>query len=65
MKYRGIRYTIRAGIERGRYRAAIHPNGVEMQSNRIAGSREDAEVYARRMINSWLGAKSEHTQKTI
>ena len=30
MEYRGIRYTIRAGIERGQYRVVIHPDGDEM-----------------------------------
>ena len=27
-----LRYTIRVGIERGQYRAAIHPDGVEILS---------------------------------
>ena len=36
----------------------IHPEGVEVSSNKIFGAREDAEVYARRMINKWLEAKS-------
>ena len=58
MEYQGIRYTIRAGIERGQYRAVIHPDGGELPSKTVFGSREDAEVYARRMINRWLAAKS-------
>jgi len=58
MEYRGIRYTIRVGIQRAQYRTAIHPGGVEVESNKIAGSREDAEVRARRMINRWLEQKS-------
>jgi hypothetical protein len=58
MEYRGIRYTIRAGIERGQYRLAIHPEGVELPTSRIFGTREDAEAYARRMINRWLEQKS-------
>ena len=58
MEYRGIRYTIRAGIERGQYRVVIHPAGDEMPANRIFLSRDDAEDYARRMINRWLAAKS-------
>jgi len=48
----GIRYTIRAGIERGQYRVVIHPDGVEVPTNRTFGSPQDAEVYARRMILS-------------
>jgi hypothetical protein len=62
MEYQGIRYTIRAGIKRGQYRLAIHPDGVEMPANKIFLSREDADDYARRMINRWLDAKSR--QKT-
>jgi hypothetical protein len=58
MKYRGIRYTIRVGIERAQYRAVVYPAGVETLSNRISGSREDAEADAWRMINKWLGQKS-------
>jgi hypothetical protein len=51
MEYRGIRYTIRAGIERGQYRACIHHDGDEMLAKQIFLSREDAEAYARQMIN--------------
>jgi hypothetical protein len=29
MEYRGIRYTIRAGIERGQWSVVIYPQGVE------------------------------------
>ena len=54
MEYRGIRYTIRAGIERGQWFVVIHPEGVEMTGNKIISSREDAEFYAHRMINRWL-----------
>jgi len=59
MEYRGIRYTIRAGIERRQYRVVIHPDEVEVPAkNKIFFSREDAEAYARRMINSWLEGKT-------
>jgi hypothetical protein len=64
MEFRGIRYTIRAGIERGQYRACIHPDDDEMLANTIFFSREDAEFYARRMITKWLAAKSGHKDKT-
>jgi hypothetical protein len=63
MEYRGIRYTIRAGIERRQYRVSIHPDEDEITSNRIAGSREEAKVYARRMIDRWLDAKSGKKQQ--
>jgi hypothetical protein len=64
LEYRGIRYTIRAGIERGQYRAVIHPDGGELLSGTVFGSREAAEVYAQRMINKWLAAKSGQNAKT-
>jgi len=63
MKYRGIRYTIRAGIERVQYRAVIHPDGVEMLSNRLSGSREDAKADAWRMISRWLEQKSTNEKR--
>ena len=54
-----MRLKIRAGIERGQWFAAIHPDeGVEVAGNKIIGTREDAEFYARRMINRWLEPKS-------
>ena len=47
MEYRGIRYTIRAGIERGQWFVAIHPDeGVEVARNKTLGTREDAELRA-------------------
>ena len=54
MEYRGIRYTIRAGIKRGQWFVVIHPEGVEVGGNKITSAREDAESYAHRMINRWL-----------
>ena len=58
MEYRGIRYTIRAGIERRQYRVAIYPSEVEVPANKIFLSREDAEAYARHMINRRLRRKT-------
>ena len=58
MEYRGIRYTIRAGIERGQWFVVIHPEAVEVPANKIFGTREDAELYAHRMIIRWLEPKS-------
>jgi hypothetical protein len=54
VEYRGIRYTIRAGIEREQWSVTIHPAGVEMKGKVVIGSREKAELQARAMINSWL-----------
>ena len=45
MEYRGIRYTIRSGIERGQWFVVIHPQGVEV-GKKISGTREGAEYYA-------------------
>jgi len=55
---RGIRSTIRAEIERGQYRVVIHLDGDEMPANKIFLSRNDAEVYAQRMMDSWLKGKA-------
>jgi hypothetical protein len=59
--YRGIRYTIRARIEREQWSVAIHPTGVEVKGRVVSGPREKAELQARAMINSWL--KTHSTQK--
>jgi hypothetical protein len=45
-EYRGIRYTIRIGIERGQWLVAIHPEGVEVSANKNFVAREDAEFHA-------------------
>jgi hypothetical protein len=54
VRYKGIRYTIRVGIEREQWFVAIHPAGVDMPAKRISGRREHAESLARSMINGWL-----------
>jgi hypothetical protein len=54
MEYRGIRYTIRAGIERGQWLVVIHPEGIEVSANKVFGTREDAKVHAHSMIKKWL-----------
>jgi hypothetical protein len=54
MEYRGIRYTIRARIERERWSVAIHPAGIELAEKVISGPREIAELRAHSMINKWL-----------
>lgn len=61
VEYRGIRYTIRVGIEREQWSVAIHPAGVEMPGRVITGPRERAELLARSMINRWLAA---HVRKS-
>jgi hypothetical protein len=65
MEYQGIRYTVRTGIERGQYRAAIYPDGVEVPTDRVFGSPQDAKAYARRMITKWLAEKSTNEDTAI
>jgi hypothetical protein len=60
VEYRGIRYTLRARIEREQWYVAIYPAGVEMKGRVVFGSREEAELQARALINDWL--KRHHTQ---
>jgi len=59
--YRGIRYTLRVRTEREQWYVAIYPAGVEMKGRVVIGSREEAELQARALINDWL--KSHSTQK--
>jgi hypothetical protein len=54
VEYRGIRYTVRAGIERGQWHVAIYPAGVEMKGRVIIGLRKHAELQARAIIRNWL-----------
>jgi hypothetical protein len=54
MEYRGIRYTIRARIEREQWSVAIHPAGVEKPAKVMTGPRERAELQAHSLINKWL-----------
>jgi hypothetical protein len=63
MEYRGVRYTLRAGIERGQWFVAIHPQGIEMAEKKDFGTREDAEIKAHHMIDGWLEPKSRQAHK--
>ena len=55
MEHRGVRYTIRIGIERERWRVAIHPLGNVLPEERtVLGTRKDAENTARSLIDAWL-----------
>lgn len=59
MEHRGIRYEIRMGIERGQWRVAIYPVGNGLPEERtVFGTREDAKITARSMINAWLKKRS-------
>jgi hypothetical protein len=54
MEHRGVRYAIRAGIERGLWSVAIYPGGVESPGRLTYGTRKYAEHCARSMIDYWL-----------
>ncbi len=54
MEYKGIRYTIRARIERDEWLVAIHPGDMEMPGKLVSGDRERAVILAQSMINNWL-----------
>jgi hypothetical protein len=58
MDYRGVRYTIRAGIEPNLWSISIYPDGIESRANRIYGPRKDAELQAHSMIDGWLQKQS-------
>ena len=53
MEYRGIRYTVRARIERNEWTVSIHPAGIEGARKVVTGPRERAELLARSMIDRW------------
>ena len=55
MEHRGIRYAIRMGIAREEWRVAIYLPGIGLPKERtVFGTREDAKIKARSMINEWL-----------
>jgi hypothetical protein len=53
MEHRGVRYTIRLGIEPGVWSIAIHPGGVVSAEKRFHGTRKEAEFEAHSMIDGW------------
>ena len=64
MEYRGIRYTLRARIEREQWYVAIYPTGIEMKGRIVFGSREEAELQARALIDNWLKRHSTQNPKS-
>jgi hypothetical protein len=58
MERRGVRYTIRVGIEPGVWFITIHPGGVESVDKRFHGTRKEAEFEAHSMINEWCRRQS-------
>jgi hypothetical protein len=60
MEHRDVRYAIRIGIEREQWRVAIHFLGKGLPEERtVFGTREDAEIAARSMIDAWLRKRPE------
>ncbi len=57
MEYRGIRYTVRAGIAR-QWFVSIYPNGNEVAAKRTFDNRSHAELHAQDMIKRWLESNS-------
>jgi hypothetical protein len=53
MEYRGIRYTVRARIERNEWAVSIHPAGIEGAKRVVTGPRERTDLLARSMIDRW------------
>jgi hypothetical protein len=56
VEYRGIRYTIRARIERGQWHVAIYPDGNETDARIVYGARSVAESQAHFLIDQWRAA---------
>ncbi len=54
MEHRGVRYTVRVGIEPDLWSVAIYPGGVESVANRFYGTRANAEFPARSMMERSL-----------
>jgi hypothetical protein len=54
MEYKGIRYTIGLGIERGKWSVGIHPADADVAKKVLTGTRQQAESQARFMIEQWL-----------
>ena len=63
MEYRGIRYTIRAGIERGHWFVVIHPEETEVLATSFSDRAQRQELMRTRMINRWLEPKSKQKSK--
>jgi hypothetical protein len=54
------RITLRPGEQ---WSVAIHPMGVEMKGRIVIGSRGEAELQARALINDWLKQHSTQNPK--
>jgi hypothetical protein len=57
MEYRGIRYTLRLGIERQKWAIGIHPHNAEPVEKAFKGTRLKAEHHAQSMIDTYKRRK--------
>ena len=57
MEYRGIRYTLRLGIERQKWSIGIHPLNAEPVEKAFKGTRLKAEQHAQSMIDTYRRQK--------
>jgi len=63
MEYRGIRYTLRAGVKRGVWVIGIRPESGEGVERAYNGSRGAAEIMAHLMIDKWLKSRVAQLRK--
>jgi hypothetical protein len=55
MEYRGVRYAIRIGINKGLWQLAVYLPDRESPAERpVIGKREGAEIAAHAIIDTWL-----------
>jgi NADH dehydrogenase len=66
VEYRGIRYIIRARIEREQWYVAIYPTGIEMKGLVVFGSREEAELRAQASSAAqWVSAEHDRGGRVV
>jgi hypothetical protein len=55
MEYRGVRYAIRIGIDKGRWQLAVYlPDSELLAEKPVIGTRQNAEIAAHAIIDAWL-----------
>ena len=64
VEYKGIRYTVRARIERDEWTVSIHPADIESPRRVVIGPREQAELLARSMIDRWYERAARSAART-
>jgi hypothetical protein len=55
MEYRGVRYAIRIGINKGSWQLVVYlPDRESPVERPVIGKRQDAEIAAHVIIDAWL-----------